>query len=57
MYPPEKLGDFGKYLAFHYLLASVVGAPLVSSVGWVCSVADVSVSADSVESELTVSVD
>ena len=29
----------------------------VASVGWVCSVADVSVSADSVESELIVSVD
>ena len=45
----KKLGDFGKYLAFHYSLASVVGAPVVpefSVTDWV-SVVD-SVLADSV---------
>ena len=28
--PPEKLGDFGKYLKLHYSFASVVVVPVVS---------------------------
>lgn len=28
--PPEKLGDFGKYLKLHYSFASVVVVPIVS---------------------------
>ena len=30
MYPPEKLGDFGKHLKLHYSFASVVVVPIVS---------------------------